>query len=186
VRLGVLLSGGGRTLGNLIQRIADGRLRAEIACAISDRDAPGLEHARAAAIPTYREPDPAAALDLLRSHGVDLVCLAGYLRLLPIPADFAGRVINIHPALLPRFGGKGFHGAAVHRAVLAAGVAESGCTVHVCDEKYDHGPILLQKRVPVLSGDTEETLAARVFAAECEAYPEAIELWGRQRPPAER
>ena len=174
-RLGVLLSGSGRTLQNLLDRIADGRLAAMVACVLSDRaDAFGLERARRAGIPALVERDPTRVWDALRAHRVDLVVLAGYLRLLPIAKDYAGRVLNIHPALLPKYGGKGFYGERVHRAVLAAGDAESGCTVHVCDDVYDHGPVLVQKRVPVLPGDDAHALAERVFAAECEAYPEAI------------
>jgi phosphoribosylglycinamide formyltransferase-1 len=105
----------------------------------------------------------------------DLVLLAGFLCLWRFPARFAGRVLNIHPALLPAHGGKGMFGHHVHESVLAAGDSESGCTVHVCTADYDRGPIVLQQRVPVLPGDTVETLAARVFAAECELYPRAIE-----------
>jgi phosphoribosylglycinamide formyltransferase-1 len=179
-RLGVLLSGGGRTLQNLIDRIAAGRLAATIACVISDRPGvQGLERARRAGLPTFVERDGAATFARLREHRVQLVCLAGYLRLLPIPDDFAGAVLNIHPALLPRHGGQGCHGERVHRAVLAAGDRESGCTVHYCSDRYDEGPILLQRRVPVLPGDTVTTLAERVFAAECEAYPDAIAAWAR-------
>lgn len=181
-RLGVLLSGSGRTLQNLVDRIADGRLRAEVACVISDReDALGLQRARKAGIPAFCERDRDRIYDVLRRHGVELVCLCGYLRLLPIAEDFAGRVMNIHPALLPKYGGKGFYGDRVHRAVLEAGETESGCTVHLCDEIYDHGPVLVQRRVPVLRSDTVETLAARVFEAECEAYPEAIARWAADR-----
>jgi phosphoribosylglycinamide formyltransferase-1 len=175
-RLGVLLSGTGRTLQNLIDRIAAGRLAAEVACVISDRPGVlGLHRAEQAGLPAFVERDHAAIWRTLREHQVDLVCLCGYLRLLPIEPEFRERVLNIHPALLPAFGGKGFHGEAVHRAVLAAGARESGCTVHLCSDEYDRGRILLQRKVPVLPGDTVTTLAARVFAAECEAYPEAIE-----------
>ena len=177
-RLGVLLSGSGRTLQNLLDRSADGRLQASVVCVISDRaNVLGLERAETAGVPRFVERDPERIYEILRAHEVDLVCLAGYLRLLPIADDFRGRVLNIHPALLPKYGGKGFHGERVHRAVLEAGDAESGCTVHVCDDTYDTGPPLLQKRVPVLPGDDVDSLAARVFAAECEAYPEAIRLW---------
>jgi phosphoribosylglycinamide formyltransferase-1 len=102
--------------------------------------------------------------------------MAGWLHLLPIPNDFRYRVLNIHPALLPSFGGKGMYGHHVHEAVLAYGAKVSGCTVHYADDTYDTGPILVQKCVPVLEGDTPTSLAARVFEAECEAYPEAIEL----------
>jgi phosphoribosylglycinamide formyltransferase-1 len=107
-----------------------------------------------------------------------LVCLAGWLHLLPIPDDFRYRVLNIHPSLLPAFGGKGMYGRRVHEAVLNYGAKISGCTVHFADDTYDTGPIILQKCVPVADNDTPETLAARVFAVECEAYPEAIQLVG--------
>lgn len=177
IRLGVLLSGGGRTLQNLLDRIAEGSLEAEVRCVISDRpEAGGLERAARAGIPAFVERDPSRIYGLLEKHGVELVCLAGYLRLLPIPPTWRGRVLNIHPALLPRFGGKGFYGDRVHRAVLEAGETESGCTVHYCDEIYDHGPVVLQRRVPVRPDDTVAALADRVFAAECEAYPEAIRI----------
>jgi phosphoribosylglycinamide formyltransferase 1 len=112
----------------------------------------------------------------VRHANPDLVCLAGWLHLLPIPDDLRHRVLNIHPSLLPAFGGKGMYGRHVHEAVLAYGAKVSGCTVHFADDSYDTGPILVQKCVPVLTGDTPDTLAARVFAAECEAYPEAIRL----------
>lgn len=179
VRLGVLLSGSGRTLQNFLDRIADGSLDATVQCVASDRaDAYGLVRARDADIPTTVEREPAALFELFRGHDVELVCLAGYLRLLaPIPPDFADRVLNIHPALLPKFGGPGFYGDRVHRAVLESGDAESGCTVHLCDEEYDQGEPLLQRRVPVLEDDTVDTLAARVFEAECEAFPAAIHSW---------
>jgi phosphoribosylglycinamide formyltransferase-1 len=107
--------------------------------------------------------------------------MAGFLQLLEIPADFAGRVLNIHPALIPAFCGKGFHGLAVHRAALETGVKVSGCTVHFADNEYDHGPIISQYVVPVLDDDTPESLAGRVFAQECEAYPEAIRWFAQGR-----
>jgi phosphoribosylglycinamide formyltransferase 1 len=110
-----------------------------------------------------------------------LVCLAGFLQLLPIADDFLGRVMNVHPALLPAFGGKGYHGLRVHEAALEAGVKVSGCTVHFADNEYDHGPIILQRVVPVEEDDTPESLQARVFAQECEAYPEAITLFAQGR-----
>ncbi|MGE3174888.1 MAG: phosphoribosylglycinamide formyltransferase [Planctomycetota bacterium] len=175
-RLGVLLSGGGRTLQNLIDRVANGRLRAAIACVLADRpQALGLERAARHGVPHACVTEPDAIWRALREHRVDLVCLCGYLRLLPIDPAFADRVLNIHPSLLPRHGGKGMFGEHVHAAVLAAGDAESGCTVHLCTDEYDRGPPLLQQRVPVLPGDDTAALAARVFAAECEAYPAAIE-----------
>lgn len=191
LRLGVLVSGGGTTLQNFLDRIADGRLRAEVAVVIASRpDAYGLERARRAGIPTAvvarhdacnRDEFGRRTFDELRRHAVDLVCLAGYLQLLPIPDDFAGRVLNIHPALIPAFCGQGFYGHRVHEAVLDCGVKVSGCTVHFADNAYDHGPIVLQRVVPVLDDDTPDTLAARVFEAECAAYPEAITLFAEDR-----
>lgn len=182
--VGVLLSGGGRSLQNLLDRVSAGSLDIDLRCVISDRPgAYGLERARSAELPAYAEREGERIFAILREHGVELVCLAGYLRLLPIPDDFAGAVLNIHPALLPKYGGTGYYGDRVHRAVLEAGEPTSGCTVHVCDNEYDHGPVVLQREVPVLPEDTVESLAARVFEAECEAYPEAIARWiaGRQR-----
>lgn len=186
IRLAVLLSGGGTTLQNLLDRIADGRLAARIVCVVASRsDAFGLERARRAGVPAFVVERRACAdradfsrriLDLCRQHQADLVCMAGFLQLLEIAPDFAGRVLNIHPALIPAFCGKGFHGLAVHRAAIEAGVKVSGCTVHFADNEYDHGPIISQRVVPVLDDDTPERLAERVFAQECEAYPEAI-LW---------
>jgi len=108
---------------------------------------------------------------------VDLITLAGFLKLYVIPPEYQRKVLNIHPALLPDFGGDGFYGDKVHQAVLDAQAKESGCTVHFADNTYDTGPIILQKKVPVLAGDTVHTLADRVFEAEKEAYPEAIRLF---------
>ena len=180
-RLGVLLSGGGRTLQNLVDRIRAGRLAAEVAVVLSDKPGVlGLERARTAGIPAFVERDATAIWQRLREHRCDLVILAGYLRLLPIDPEFRDRVLNIHPALLPLHGGKGMYGHHVHEAVLAAGDRESGCTVHLCTDEYDRGAIVHQQSVPVLPGDTPDTLAARVFAAECEAFPVAIEQhWHR-------
>jgi formyltetrahydrofolate-dependent phosphoribosylglycinamide formyltransferase len=169
-------------LQNLIDRIADGRLSAEIVAVVSSNpDAFGNERARRAGIPVSivprRTPGFAGAVfDAVRATNPDLVVLAGWLHLLTIPPDFRFRVLNIHPALLPAFGGKGMYGHHVHEAVLAYGAKVSGCTVHFADESYDTGPIVVQRTVPVLDDDTPDTLAARVFTAECEAYPEAIRL----------
>jgi formyltetrahydrofolate-dependent phosphoribosylglycinamide formyltransferase len=191
VRLAVLLSGNGTTLQNLLDRIADGRLRAEVVLVISNRsDAFGLERAARAGVPTAvvqrsdcpsRDDFGRRVFDLCRDARADLVCLAGFLQLLPVPDDFACRVMNIHPALIPAFCGKGFYGHRVHEAVLDMGVKVSGCTVHLADNVYDHGPIILQRTVPVLDDDTPDTLAARVFEQECEAYPEAIRLFAEGR-----
>jgi phosphoribosylglycinamide formyltransferase-1 len=183
LRLAVLLSGSGRTLENLLARIATGRLQAEIVVVVSSRaDVRGAGIAEAAGIPVHVLPPGRLAVEAwsddlfaaCRAARPDLVVMAGFLHLVRIPADFAGRVINIHPSLLPAFGGKGFHGMHVHRAVIDRGCTISGCTVHLVDDEYDHGRILLQKAVPVLPDDSPESLAARVFAAECEALPEAI------------
>jgi phosphoribosylglycinamide formyltransferase 1 len=186
VRLAVLLSGGGRTLQNFIDQIADGHLDATIEVVISSSPtAGGVEKAHAAAIAAevvdrrqFR--DDASFSDaitaILDDHGVDLVLLAGFLRRYLFPPRYHGRVLNIHPGLLPKFGGHGMYGHHVHAAVLAAGEPESGCTVHIADHEYDHGPIVVQTRVPVLLDDTPDTLADRVFAAECEAYPEAVRI----------
>jgi len=183
VRLAVLLSGSGRSLENLLDRIGAGRLRAEVALVVSNRaGVRGVDLARRAGIPVEVMPRDGRPIEewsgaifaACRRSGAELVVMAGFLALLRIPPDLAGRVINIHPSLLPAFGGKGFHGDHVHRAVLERGCTVSGCTVHVVDDEYDHGRILLQRTVPVLPDDTPESLAARVFAAECDALPEAI------------
>jgi phosphoribosylglycinamide formyltransferase-1 len=179
LRLCVMLSGGGRTLGNLLSHMDDGRVRAQVVLVIASRECAGADAARRRGIRTLviggeigRE-ELGRLLDAARA---DLVVLAGYLRRVRIPAGFERRVVNIHPALLPEFGGHGMYGMRVHEAVLAAGRRETGCSVHLCDAEYDHGPVILQKRCPVLPGDTPESLAARVFALECEAYPEAIRM----------
>jgi formyltetrahydrofolate-dependent phosphoribosylglycinamide formyltransferase len=191
VRLAVLISGSGTTLQNLLDRIADGRLQAQIVLVISNRiDALGLTRAEQAGIPTAivlardyasREEFSQRIFDLCRQAGVDLVCLAGFLQLIRIPDDFQARVMNIHPALIPAFCGKGYYGERVHEAALAYGVKLSGCTVHFADNLYDHGPIILQRTAPVLDEDTPQKLAARVFEEECKAYPEAIRLFAGGR-----
>jgi phosphoribosylglycinamide formyltransferase-1 len=191
IRLAVLLSGGGTTLQNLLDRIADGRLDARVVQVVSNNpEAFGLTRAARAGVPAAvverkasgsREEFSRRIFDLCRAAEADLVCLAGFLQLVLIPDDFRNRVLNIHPALIPAFCGKGFHGLHVHRAALEMGVKVSGCTVHFADNEYDHGPIVLQRVVPVLDDDTPETLAARVFEQECEAYPEAIRLFAEGR-----
>lgn len=186
IRLAVLLSGGGTTMQNLAERIATGELNATITTVISSTDqADGLGRARRLQLPTtvvtrkdYDNPDQFSerVFSLIRAAQVDLVCLAGFLNLLVIPDDFAQRVVNIHPALLPSFGGKGMYGRRVHEAVLEAGCKVSGCTVHFCDQSYDTGAIIVQRACPVLEDDTAASLAKRVFMQECIAYPEAIRL----------
>lgn len=190
IRLAVLISGGGTTLLNLIDRIGDGRLEASIEVVVSSRaDAGGIDRARRAGIPTVVVPTRRRSVedysretfDICRQYRVELAILGGYLSLLRIPDDFAGRTMNIHPALVPLFCGKGYYGLRVHQAVLESGVQVTGCTVHFVDNEYDHGPIILQQPVAVHDDDTPETLAARVFEAECAAYPEAIRLFAEGR-----
>lgn len=191
LRLVVLISGTGTTLQNLIEHISARKLPAEIRLVISSKgDAPGLDKARRAGLlaeiierrgSASLEEFSQAIFDRCRQAQADLVCMAGFLHLLRIPEDFQNRVMNIHPALLPAFGGKGYYGLRVHEAVLAYGCKVSGCTVHFADSEYDHGPIILQRVVPVLDEDTPQSLAARVFAEECEAYPEAIRLFAEGR-----
>jgi formyltetrahydrofolate-dependent phosphoribosylglycinamide formyltransferase len=191
IRLAVLLSGGGTTLQNLLDRIADGRLMAEVVAVVSNvADAFGLERARLAGIPDHvvdrkrcasREEFSRRIFEPCRAAGADLVCMGGFLQLVVIPDDFTHRVMNIHPSLIPAFCGKGFYGERVHEAVLAMGVKVSGCTVHFADNEYDHGPIIIQRTVPVLNDDTIDSLMARIFEQECEAYPEAIRLFAEGR-----
>ncbi len=186
-RLALLVSGGGRSLENLARVIERGELDAQIALVLSDRlGTRALERAERLRLPTlvidYRslagpgrvEEFARRVFEELAERRCDLVVLAGFLRLLRLPSPWLGRVINIHPALLPAFGGKGYYGDRVHAAVIENSVPESGCTVHFVDNEYDHGPIILQRRVPVLPDDTVDTLAARVFEEEKRALPDAI------------
>jgi phosphoribosylglycinamide formyltransferase-1 len=186
----VCVSGGGTTLQNLLDRIADGRLVAEVVQVVASRPGIGaIERAERAGVATTVVERAGKSLAefsrevfaAIRAARADLVILGGFLHLLAIPEEYRLRVLNIHPSLIPSFCGKGYHGAAVHRAVLATGVKLSGCTVHFADETYDTGPIVVQRAVPVLDEDTPETLAARVFEAECEALPEAIALYAAGR-----
>ena len=163
---------------NLLDRCADGRLAASVVGVVSSRpDVLGVDRARRAGVPVVvaeKAGRSETAFAAARGWGADLVVCAGWLHLLKVPPDFRGRVLNVHPSLLPKFGGKGMYGRHVHEAVLAAGETESGCTVHLLDDTYDTGPVVLQRKVPVLPGDTPETLAERVQAAEREALPEGI------------
>lgn len=187
IRLAVWLSGSGTTLQNLIDRSADGCLAAQIVSVVASKaGAFGQERAAKAGLPTLLierkqctsvEDFSQRLFTSARQAEADLVLLAGFLQLIRIPADFTNRVMNIHPGLIPAFCGKGMYGHHVHEAVLALGAKVSGCTVHFVDNEYDHGPIILQRTVPVLDDDTPDALAARVFAAECEAYPEAVRLF---------
>jgi len=191
LRLGVLVSGGGTTLLNFLEWIRRGELAAEVPLVIASRgDCKGVERARTRGI-RCEVIERRAYADLagfsqaifrsLHDAQVDLVTLAGFLSLVEIPDDFLGRVMNIHPALIPAFCGHGFYGHHVHEAVLARGCKLSGCTVHFADNHYDQGPIIVQRSVPVLDDDTPDTLAARVFEAECQAYPEAVQLFASAR-----
>lgn len=182
--IAVFLSGGGTTLRNLIAVRDAGQLPVDFRLVISSNPAAGgLQIAEAAGIPTqvvrkaefpgddaYRE----AMFGPCRAAGAELVVMAGFLKHVLIPDDFIGRVINIHPSLIPAFCGAGMYGQRVHAAALAKGVKVSGCTVHYVDNHYDNGPIILQRTCEVRSDDTPETLAARVFAEECQALPDAI------------
>lgn len=182
--IAVLLSGSGRTLENFLEHIASGKLQVAIGAVVSSRsDVRGVEVAQRAGLPCgvfrRRDYDSVAAHNMainawLVEHDIDMIVLAGYLCFYVQPESFAGPVVNIHPALLPKYGGKGFYGDRVHRAVLEAGDAETGCTVHLVDDHYDTGRILGQERVAVLPGDDTSTLAARVFEAECRLYPAVL------------
>jgi phosphoribosylglycinamide formyltransferase-1 len=187
----VLISGGGTTLRNLLEKIRAGSLDIEIRLVLSSNPkAAGLAFAAEASIPSlvvqqqhYPTPEMycEAVFGPCRAAGVQLVVMGGFLKYVPIPPDFEHRVLNIHPALIPAFCGQGFYGHHVHQSVLDYGCKVSGCTVHFADNQYDHGPIVLQRTVPVLDDDTAETLAHRVFEQECEAYPEAIRLFAQNR-----
>lgn len=171
--IAVLVSAGGTTLQNLIDRIEEGRLGARIVVVVSNNaDAYALERGRRAGIPALvvdrkeagsREEFSRRIFDGCRGAGARLVCMAGFLQLIQVPDDFLGRVMNIHPALIPAFCGKGYYGHHVHEAVLEYGAKISGCTVHFADNQYDHGPIISQHPVPVLDDDTPESLAERVL-----------------------
>lgn len=191
LRLAVLLSGNGMTLQNLYDLGVAGRLPAQIVVVVANKaDAFGIERAKKMNVPGHvvtrkdagsLEEFSRRIFEKCREAQVDLVILGGFLQLIQVPDDFLGRVMNIHPALIPAFCGKGFYGHHVHEAVLEMGVKITGCTVHFADNQYDHGPIILQRPVPVFDDDTPKTLSARVFAEECIAYPEAIRLYAENR-----
>ena len=190
LRLGVLISGGGRTLTNILNHIRDGKLNAEVATVVASRTCKGVDICRQAGLDVhvvpYKEMPSGEAYSaeitrLLDAAGTDLVIMAGFLSTWTIPQKYAGRVMNIHPALLPSFGGQGMYGHHVHEAVLAHGCKVSGCTVHFVTNEYDKGPIIVQRCVPVMEGDTPETLAARVFEQELIAFPQALALYAAGR-----
>lgn len=189
LRLVVLISGGGTTLRNLIEQIRAGRLDARIERVISSTPmAYGLQIAAEAGIPgevvawrSYADDDSASEqlFERCRQINPHLVVCGGFLKKLVVPRDFENRVVNIHPSLIPAYCGHGYYGRRVHEAVLAAGEPVSGCTVHFVDNEYDHGPIIAQRQVPVMPGDTPESLAARVFEAECDLYPDVLRRYAR-------
>ena len=183
ISLGVLFSGGGRTILNLLDCIDRGELDASIAIAIASREGlmgtdrlieRDIDVAIAQVSGMSLEEGDARTNVWLAETKPDLICLCGYLRRLEIQPWMVGTVVNIHPALLPAHGGKGMYGMRVHNSVLENGDLTSGCTVHLVDGEYDHGPIILQRKCEIQSGDTPQDLADRVFDLECEAYPEAI------------
>jgi phosphoribosylglycinamide formyltransferase-1 len=180
----VLISGGGTTLKNLLEHYDSGRLEPQITHVISNNtNAGGLQHAERAGIDSnvidHRDFDSErefseAIFESIRLAGADLVVMGGFLRRLQIPDDFINKIINIHPSLIPSFCGKGNYGKRVHQAVIDYGCKVTGCTVHFVDEHYDHGPIIAQSTVEVKTSDNAQVLAARVFEAECELYPQVI------------
>ena len=178
VPFAAFVSGRGRTVKNLDRAIGEGRLGGEIVLVVASRECPAAGWARERGIETFvqRGGLPGEKCKrLLEGAGAEWGVLAGYTRLLPIPEGWANRFVNIHPALLPSFGGPGMYGDRVHEAVLAAGCRVSGCTVHLCDGTFDTGPIVAQRCCEVLEGDTPGSLRERVFALECGVYPEALE-----------
>ena len=191
VHLGAMISGGGTTLMNILEYIKDGRLNAEVSLVISSRSTvAGAERAKAAGLnvkiirkkdyPDIDRFSKRIEQELVAAN-VDLVVQGGWLCLWKIPARYENRVMNIHPALLPSFGGQGMWGHHVHQAVINAGCKVSGCTVHFCTNDYDKGPIIVQKCCPVQENDTPNSLAKRVFEQECLAYPQAIKLFAENR-----
>ncbi len=191
IQLGVLISGGGTTLTNILEYIKDGRLNAKVTVVISSRSTvKGVERAKNAGLDVkiirkkdYPDIDEFSKRieETLIAANVDLVIQGGWLCLWKIPPKYDNRVMNIHPALLPGFGGKGMWGHHVHEAVLKAGCKVSGCTVHFCTNEYDDGPIIIQRTCPAYDTDTPDTLAARVFQQECIAFPEAIRLFAEDK-----
>ena len=194
--IAVMVSGAGRgsNLAALMEACAAGQIPGRIALVIGTRsDAPALERARSAGIavsivsPRKYEGDEAgyaaALLRVLQKQEIGLICLAGYMRRLPaaVIAAYPGRALNIHPALLPLFGGPGMYGENVHRAVIESGMKVSGCTAHFVDNEYDGGPIIAQRAIPVLDADTPQTLAARVLEQEHLAYAEAAQWFAEGR-----
>jgi phosphoribosylglycinamide formyltransferase 1 len=189
LRVVFLLSGSGTTLENLLERIEAGDVPARVVAVVSDRaGAPGLERARRRGIPAtaVRHPGSQDAFDAAMEaavlpHAPDLVAMGGFLRLWRLPSSLRGRVLNVHPSLLPAFGGRGLYCDRIHRAVIASGAKVSGCTVHLVDDEYDHGPIVAQATVEVRDDDTPESLAHRVQEAERALYPRCVRWFAEGR-----
>jgi len=193
IRIGVLASGTGTNLQAIIDACARGDIPGRVVVVISNNPkAKALDRARRAGIPAVamhhrafpdRDTFDGKLAEILHSYEVDLVCMAGFMRILGpwFINQFAGRIMNIHPALLPSFGGLGMYGDRVHRAVLDSGVKFSGCTIHFANEAPDGGPIILQAMVPVRDDDTVETLASRIAQEEHQLYPEAVRLFAEGR-----
>ena len=175
LNIAVLLSGSGRTLDNFHERIEDGSLNCRIQVVISNVNGVlGIEKAKNYGYPTFVAKDSVSTNDILKDYEIDIICLAGYLKLYDPPEHLKRNVGNIHPALIPMFCGDGFYGDIVHRGVKERGCTVSGCTVHFADELYDNGPIILQKSVELDYDDSIKDIAGKVFAIECEAFPEAL------------
>ncbi len=191
LNLAILISGSGTTLQNLIDKINDKTLNANIQIVISSTpDTYGVKRAEQNNIPVSivqrngfnnSEIFSNTIINEIGKYSVDLIILAGFLHLFKIPDKYTGKVVNIHPGLIPSFCGKGYYGHHVHEAVIESGVKVSGCTVHFVDNEYDCGPIIIQRVVQVHEDDSPETLAQRVFKEECIAYPEAINLFAEGR-----
>jgi formyltetrahydrofolate-dependent phosphoribosylglycinamide formyltransferase len=191
LNLAVLISGSGTTLQNFIDKINDNSLDARIQIVIcSSPDAYGIKRAEQNNIPTaivqrkdYTQPESFSntIIKEIEKYPVDLIVLAGFLHLFKIPDHYTGKVMNIHPGLIPAFCGKGYYGHHVHKAAIESGVKISGCTVHFVDNEYDRGPIIIQRTVNVHADDSPDTLAQKVFKEECIAYPEAIHLFAEGR-----
>lgn len=175
MKMAVLLSGSGRTLDNFHDCLQNGSMNGSIEVVISNKaSALGLEKARKYGYPAFHGADNESINQILENYSIDLILLAGFLKLYIPPPHLHHAVLNIHPSLIPSFCGDGYYGMRVHRAAHARGVKVSGCTVHFANQEYDQGPIVVQKCVAIDDGDTPDDIAAKVFAAECEAYPEAI------------
>jgi phosphoribosylglycinamide formyltransferase-1 len=193
MNIGVFASGRGSNFQAILNAIQRGSLPARVTLLLSNKsDAGALEVARSNGIPTIHLSQQqfsdeasfaARMLEVLKEHDIDLIALAGYLKKVPVSVvrAYRNRILNIHPALLPSFGGAGMYGHHVHEAVLASGAKLSGATVHIVDEEYDRGPIVIQRAVPVEPNDTPETLAARVLTIEHEIYPEALKAFAEKR-----